>query len=41
MIYVLDIDEPIAIAKSRLTRWWTVDECQKYLHTDTCPAQSS
>ncbi len=38
-IYVLDINELIALAQSRLTRTWTVAECQRYLHTDTCPPQ--
>ncbi len=37
-IYVLDIDELIALAQSRLTRTWTAAECQRYLHTETCPA---
>jgi len=37
-IYVLDIAELIEIAKSRLTRELTVEECQKYLHMETCPA---
>jgi len=37
-IYVLDIDELLALAQSRLTRTFTIDECQRYLHTDTCPA---
>ncbi|MBI1256449.1 MAG: protein kinase, partial [Chloroflexi bacterium] len=36
-IYILDIDELIALAQSRLTRTWTVAECQRYLHTDICP----
>jgi WD40 repeat protein/transcriptional regulator with XRE-family HTH domain len=37
-VYVLDIAELIQIAKSRLTRTWTTDECKKYLHMETCPA---
>jgi hypothetical protein len=37
-IYALPIDEIIAIAKSRVTRALTTDECQKFLHTDQCPA---
>jgi WD40 repeat protein len=38
-IYELNIENMIAIAKSRLTRTWTPEECQKYLHTETCPSQ--
>jgi WD40 repeat protein len=35
--YLLDIEELIALAYNRLTRWFTPEECQTYLHTDTCP----
>jgi WD40 repeat protein/class 3 adenylate cyclase len=38
-IYELNIENMIAIAKSRLTRTWTSEECQKYLHLETCPSQ--
>jgi WD40 repeat protein len=34
----LTIDELVQIAKSRLTRTWTQEECKKYLHSDVCPA---
>ena len=37
-VYVLDTAELIQIAKSRLTRTWTMDECKKYLHVDVCPS---
>ena len=37
-IYALNINDLIAIAKSRLTRELTVEECQKYLHVEACPA---
>jgi len=37
-IYLLKIEELIALAKSRLTRSLTTEECQKYLHVDACPA---
>ncbi len=37
-IYVLPLDELVSLAKSRLTRLLTTEECQQYLHTDTCPA---
>ena len=36
-IYALDLDDLIAIAKSRVTRTLTADECQEYLHEQTCP----
>ena len=37
--YTLSIDELMSLARLRLTRTWRVEECQKYLHQDTCPAQ--
>jgi WD40 repeat protein/transcriptional regulator with XRE-family HTH domain len=37
-IYQLNIEELIGIAQSRLTRGWTNEECQKYLHSATCPS---
>jgi WD40 repeat protein len=36
-VYALQIEDLIAIARSRLTRSFTLDECQKYLHQATCP----
>jgi WD40 repeat protein len=36
-VYDLNITELIDIAKSRLTRTLTIEECQKYLHVETCP----
>jgi WD40 repeat protein len=38
-IYVVQADDLMALAQSRLTRWWTADECKRYLHMDTCPAK--
>jgi WD40 repeat protein/transcriptional regulator with XRE-family HTH domain len=35
-VYALDLNDLIAIAKSRLTRTLTTEECQKYLHTEQC-----
>jgi hypothetical protein len=32
------IDELISFARQRLTRGWTAEECQTYLHTAACPA---
>jgi WD40 repeat protein/DNA-binding SARP family transcriptional activator len=37
-VYALPIDDIVAIAKTRVTRSLTTDECQKYLHTETCPS---
>jgi WD40 repeat protein len=36
-VHVLDLEELVDLAKARLTRWWTQDECQQYLHTADCP----
>ena len=38
-VYLLNIEELITLAKSRLTRSLTPEECQKYLHVDTCPVE--
>ena len=37
--YVVPIDDLTALAQSRLTRWWTLEECQRFLHLDECPPQ--
>ena len=36
-IIALSIDELVQIAHSHLTRTWTLEECQKYLHVEACP----
>jgi WD40 repeat protein len=36
-VFLLELDEVMALAYSRLTRWFTPNECRRYLHTDTCP----
>jgi WD40 repeat protein len=33
----LDIDDLVRLARQRLTRSWTEDECRTYLHLDECP----
>jgi WD40 repeat protein len=38
-VYAVDVDELVALAQSRLTRWWTPEECRKYLHLDECPPE--
>ena len=37
-LFVIPPDELLALARSRLTRAWTVEECQQYLHTEVCPS---
>jgi len=36
-LLALYIDDLLAMARSRLTRSWTEDECRSYLHLDRCP----
>jgi WD40 repeat protein/transcriptional regulator with XRE-family HTH domain len=36
-IYLLKIEDLVALAKQRVTRSLTTEECQQYLHMDTCP----
>jgi WD40 repeat protein len=37
--FVLSTDELVGLARSRVTRSLTTEECQKYLHVDECPAE--
>jgi WD40 repeat protein/transcriptional regulator with XRE-family HTH domain len=37
-IFTMDMNELVALARSRLTRSLTISECQKYLHVEQCPA---
>jgi len=37
--YVFDLDELIPLANSRLTRWFTLDECRQFLHREDCPTR--
>jgi WD40 repeat protein/transcriptional regulator with XRE-family HTH domain/energy-coupling factor transporter ATP-binding protein EcfA2 len=37
-IYLLKIEDLMALAKQRVTRSLTIEECQQYLHVDTCPS---
>ena len=37
-LFVLDTDELIALGQSRVTRALTDEECQRYLHMETCPS---
>jgi WD40 repeat protein/transcriptional regulator with XRE-family HTH domain len=36
-IFYLQLQDVIALAKSRVTRSLTLDECQQYLHVESCP----
>ena len=36
-IYALDIDDLLSLAHQRLTRTFSHEECQQYLHTQECP----
>ncbi len=33
----LYVEDLLALAQTRVTRWFTAEECQQFLHTDTCP----
>jgi len=37
-VYLLNIDDLVRLARSRLTRSLTTEECQKYLHMQECPS---
>jgi len=36
-VYAMQIDDLLALARSRLTRSLTSEECQQYLHVEQCP----
>ena len=38
-VFVLPIEDVVALAKSRLTRTLTTEECQQYLHVAECPVE--
>jgi WD40 repeat protein len=37
-VYALKLEELVSLAKKRLTRSLTDEECRRYLHLDACPA---
>ena len=37
-VMTVDVDELLEIARSRVTRELTDEECQTYLHVDACPS---
>jgi WD40 repeat protein/class 3 adenylate cyclase len=41
VVYTLDVDELIDIARDRLTRSFTTAECVRYLHLAECPTEAS
>jgi WD40 repeat protein/serine/threonine protein kinase len=36
-VFTVQLEDTIALAHERLTRWWQPEECQRYLHTAECP----
>jgi hypothetical protein len=38
-IYVLDLNDLLALAGERLTRSWTAEECDRY-RIESCPADA-
>jgi WD40 repeat protein len=38
-IYLVKIEELVALAKQRVTRSLTTEECQQYRHVTTCPVE--
>ncbi len=36
-VYIVDLDDLVALARSKVTRALSAEECQKFLHQDTCP----
>ena len=37
-VFLLRIDELLALAQTRVTRSFTTAECKKYLHVEECPS---
>lgn len=38
-VFLLNVDDLVALAKTRVTRTLTEGECQKYLHVEKCPSE--
>jgi WD40 repeat protein/transcriptional regulator with XRE-family HTH domain len=36
-VYALQLEDLVALAQSRATRVFTIEECRKFLHMETCP----
>ena len=39
LVLTLNVDELIEIARNRVTRDFTTEECQVYLHLNACPTE--
>jgi hypothetical protein len=39
-IYLLKIEDLVRLAKQRVTRELTIEECKQYLHLEQCPSGS-
>jgi hypothetical protein len=40
-VLAVDVDHPVALAESRITRPMSDDECRQYLHLDRCERGSA
>ncbi len=38
-VYTVHLEDLMALARARVVRGFTLAECQKYLHVETCPAE--
>jgi hypothetical protein len=36
-VYIVDLNDLVDLARSKVTRGLTAEECQKFLHQDQCP----
>ena len=36
-VYIVDLNDLVDLARSKVTRGLTAEECQKFLHQDHCP----
>ena len=39
VVHAIALDDVIEIARARVTRGFTKEECRTYLHVSTCPAE--
>lgn len=37
-VFAVNLEDAVALTLNRLTRWWRPEECQRYLHSEVCPA---
>ena len=38
-VYLLNPQDLLSFAYTRLTRWWTAEECRQFLHNPDCPPE--